>query len=221
MARKGKKYHYIYKITCLKNNRYYIGMHSTDNLEDGYMGGGIRIKNSIKKHGNKAHKKEILEFLENRDLLKNREKEIINEELLQDPMCMNLALGGEGGWDNSDPLKQKEKWKKALNRMEWLMNNDPEWAKKRLESLRKTGSDNFKKMHTEGKVNYDTFSGKKHNVESKKKIGEKNSINQKGEKNSRFGTMWIYNNDLKINKTIKKNDPIPDGWVKGRKMIFL
>ena len=69
MSRKGRKYHYIYKITCLKNNRYYIGMHSTDNLEDGYMGGGKRIKNSVKKHGKDAHRKEILEFFESRDLL--------------------------------------------------------------------------------------------------------------------------------------------------------
>lgn len=32
-----RKYHYIYKTTCLITNRYYIGMHSTDNLEDGYI----------------------------------------------------------------------------------------------------------------------------------------------------------------------------------------
>ena len=97
MGRKERKYHYIYKITCIKNNRYYIGMHSTDNLEDGYFGGGKRIKNSVKKHGKDYHKKEILEFLESRDLLKIREREIVNEDLLVDTMCMNLALGGEGG----------------------------------------------------------------------------------------------------------------------------
>lgn len=40
MARKEHKYHYIYKITCIKTKRYYIVMHSTDKLNDGYMGGG-------------------------------------------------------------------------------------------------------------------------------------------------------------------------------------
>jgi hypothetical protein len=33
-----KKYHFIYKTTCLITNKYYIGMHSTDDLEDGYVG---------------------------------------------------------------------------------------------------------------------------------------------------------------------------------------
>ena len=221
MARKERKYHYIYKITCLKNNRYYIGMHSTDNLDDGYMGGGKRIKNSVKKHGKDAHRKEILEFFESRELLRQREIELVNEKLLNEPMCMNLALGGEGGWDNSDGLKQKERWQKALDKMEWLKNNDPVWAEKRLESRRKIGSDNFKKLHSSGCAKYDTFTGKKHTDESKEKIGKKNSIYQKGENNSRFGTMWIYNSDIKKNKTIKKGDPIPDGWKIGRKMNFL
>ena len=94
MARKEHQYHYIYKITNLKNNKYYIGMHSTSNLDDGYMGGGQRIKNSVKKHGKEIHLKEILEYLPDRNSLINREREMINEELLKDPLCMNLMIGG-------------------------------------------------------------------------------------------------------------------------------
>jgi hypothetical protein len=62
----NRKYHYIYKITCNVSNRYYIGMHSTDNLEDGYFGSGKRLWFSINYHGKKNHSKEILEFLESR-----------------------------------------------------------------------------------------------------------------------------------------------------------
>lgn len=42
------------------------------------------------------------------------------------------------------------------------------------------------------------------------------SIIQSGKNNSQYGTMWICNMELKESKTIKKDDPIPEGWIKGR-----
>ena len=96
MPRKQHAYHYIYKITCKITNKFYVGMHSTSNLEDNYMGSGRRIIYSIRKYGLDNHEKEILEFLSDRNLLKQRESEIVNEMLLEDPLCMNLALGGAG-----------------------------------------------------------------------------------------------------------------------------
>jgi len=84
MARQERKYHYIYKITCKITNRYYIGMHSTDDLNDGYFGSGKRLWFSINYHGKENHVKEILEFLPTRQLLKEREKEIVNKELIGD-----------------------------------------------------------------------------------------------------------------------------------------
>lgn len=37
-----------------------------------------------------------------------------------------------------------------------------------------------------------------------------------GELNSSWGTKWIYNIDLKLNKKIPKEEPIPKGWYLGR-----
>lgn len=82
-----RKYHYIYKTTCIITNKFYIGMHSTDNLEDSYIGSGKRLWHSINKHGKENHVCEILEFLPNRSSLKAREKEIVNKELINEELC--------------------------------------------------------------------------------------------------------------------------------------
>ena len=79
-------------------------MHSTSNLEDGYIGSGKKLWYSIKKYSKENFKCEILEHYPDRISLKNREKELINESLLNDPKCLNLVYGG-GGWNNEEGKK--------------------------------------------------------------------------------------------------------------------
>ena len=98
----NNKYHYIYKTTCLTTGKFYIGMHSTNDLNDGYMGSGKKLWQSINKHGLENHRCDILEQLPSRAALRAREAELVNEELLHDPMCMNLMLGGHGGWETAN-----------------------------------------------------------------------------------------------------------------------
>ncbi len=219
MARKERKYHYIYKITCLKNNRYYIGMHSTDNLEDGYLGGGKRIKNSVKKHGKDAHEKEILMFFENREDLKNEEIQLVNKVLINDPMCMNINLGGDGGW----LPEWSSKGAVSSNRKNW---KDPNYIAK----MKLVSSEVMKKLWSDPEISKrllevakKSFEGKKHTEETKRKIGERNSRTQKAELNSQFGTCWIHNIEDRINKKIKKEEIekyIREGWKSGIKMDF-
>ena len=52
-------YHFIYK-TISDSGKYYIGRHSTKNLNDGYFGSGKWIR-SLKNKSNL--KREIIEFL--------------------------------------------------------------------------------------------------------------------------------------------------------------
>ena len=214
MARQERKYNYIYKITCKVTNRYYIGMHSTDNLDDGYFGSGKRLWFSINYHGKENHDKEILEFLPNREELKKREKEIVTKELIKEDLCMNLCVGGEGGRGFTSE-EQKKNVIKANAKMKSLAETNPEWVEKRRVSFSNARKREFEEG-TREPIKYD-WTGKHHSDDAKKKIGNANSIKQSGKSNSHFGTCWIMKGGL--NKKIKKEDLetfLKEGWVKGR-----
>lgn len=90
-------YHYLYKITNNLNGKYYIGVHSTNDIEDGYMGSGIGIKRAIKKYGKVNFTKTIIEFFDSYNEMMIREKEILTEEYISSTSTYNAAVGGHGG----------------------------------------------------------------------------------------------------------------------------
>lgn len=204
MSRKEKIHHFIYKTTDTRNGNYYVGMHSTDNLNDGYIGSGTRLRKIIYKHGKEIFNFEILEHLTDRASLKIREKEIINSVFLNDVKCLNLKEGGTGGFCNET---HRHNFLSSGGRAVRLMfcklhhdkmETDPEYRENVINKLKELK----------------TFLGKHHSIESKLKIGKSNSIKQLGEKNSQFGTCWI-TNEIN-NKKIKKTEIIPEGWSLGR-----
>jgi hypothetical protein len=215
MARKEKKYHFIYKTTNLLNGKYYIGMHSTSNLKDGYMGSGKRLRYSINKYGKENHNVEILEFVNNREELKKREKDIVNLNEIEKKECMNIVIGGEGGFTIKQQILNS---KKSKEKIEWLKENDKEWSENHKNNMSK----GQKKVYDEGKREkfyfYD-WNGKNHTNESKKLMSKIKKGKKIGSDNSQFGTCWITKNG--INKKIKKeeiNIYIKDDWSLGRKM---
>ena len=207
MPRKEHKYHYLYKITNLKNDKYYIGMHSTDNLDDGYFGSGKKIRNSVRKHGKCMHKIEFLEFFENRKDLALREAEIVNAEFLKDYLCMNLQLGGGGGFISEEHrLKcQRAGGKKVLI----------SFSKKNAERLKNDLE--YKIRFSNSLKGHKSFLDKKHTKESIEKMRKSKIDHGIGKNNSQFGTKWI--NNRIIDKKIKETDLdsyINNGWYLGR-----
>lgn len=209
--KKQKKYHLIYKTTNLLNGKYYIGMHSTHNLDDGYMGSGRRLRYSINKHGKDNHKVEILEFVDTREELIARETEIVNLNEIAKIECMNLRVGGTGGFvDDEHMLKCSKAGGKAL---QLKRSEDPEFRK----HWNKLVSDKNKSHYKNGKfkLGFD-WTGKKHSEETLKKMKESSKGNGKGETNSQFGKCWI-TNEIE-SKKIMRGDAIPEGFRLGRKM---
>jgi hypothetical protein len=199
MARKQKTIHYIYKTTCLVTNRYYIGMHSTNNLEDGYMGSGLRLRRSIRKYGVENHVKEILEYCVDVLALSKREAEIVTHELINEGGFISKEGCTKGGKVSGDIIKQR------------LETNEEFKIKHKA---------NFvlivKKAREENRYPNNSFKDKTHSDETKKLMSEKAS-ERTGNKNSQYGTCWITKEGL--NKKIKKENfdqYINEGWITGR-----
>jgi len=101
--------HYlIYKITNLTNGRYYIGRHSTKNVNDSYMGSGKGIINAINKYGIENFQKEIIAEASDASELWELEKQIVNDDVVKDPLSYNMTYGGKhylDGLKKYDPEK--------------------------------------------------------------------------------------------------------------------
>ena len=229
LKKQKKRYHYIYKVTCLVNGCYYYGMHSTYNLNDGYMGSGNLIRQSIFRHGKENHSIEILEYFDDRASLAKREAEVVNEDLLKDKLCLNLVLGGankptENKRKFFTSQIQKERQKRGQEKMKWLSENDPTWLEKRKQKAsvasKKQAEAGLNPFHT-GEL----WKGRSHRDETREKMRSthQKKENHKGEKNSQFGSVWVYHLEQKVSKKIKKEELqnyIDNGWIQGRKMNF-
>jgi len=211
-------YHYVYKIKNLVNGKIYVGKHSTNDLDDGYMGSGKLIAKAIAKHGIENFQKEIIKMFSSSEEAFEFEHNFVNEEFIIRTDTYNLIVGGDGFFAiNSNENLRKAKNRKAALAMNIITWADPEFRKRKSAAL----IAQTKKLFAEGKLVAPDWTGKFHSEESKVKIGLANSLHQRGEKNSQFGTIWITNDVEKCSKRINKNeidDYVKLGWRRGRKM---
>lgn len=220
--------HYlIYKITNIINNKIYIGKHKTDNKDDDYYGSGVLLNRALDKHSKDNFKKEILFECSSEDEMNQKEYDIVNEEFIARLDTYNIMIGGKGGfsyinnnnlnvYDNHTDqcrLNMVNKCLPASRAKLDMIRNDPE-----LFDAYKEKISNTLKLYY--KYNDGTFKNKKHTDDTKQKIGKANSKHQTGKGNSQYGKMWIHNLELKESKRIHKDDSIPEGWLKGRKIKF-
>jgi hypothetical protein len=89
--------HYIIYKTCSLSGKYYIGRHSTNNLDDGYLGSGQWV-NSIKDKSSLT--REILAFANSESELKILEEKFINQSI-NEPNNMNFSNKAVG-WPTGD-----------------------------------------------------------------------------------------------------------------------
>lgn len=234
-------FNFFYKTENKLNGKFYYGVHKTNNLEDGYMGSGTRIIRAIQKYGIENFEKNILQFFNTYEEALDYESEIVNEQLLLDPSCYNIRLGGESHWYyyNKTGLNVHHKLKGRGTWLDLETNNfitasDKIENDKFKESNRYVGitkgkfsvKDNKNNIFLVEKTDERYISGglvplwrnRKHTNKTKLQMRETHHKNgdQKSYKNSQYGTCWI-TNGIK-SKKIHKGDLIPDDWRLGRKL---
>ena len=192
-------YHYFYKITNLINGHFYYGVHNTQNLDDGYMGSGVRLQIAYKKYGIENFKKEILKYFDTKEDAFEYEAEVVNETLINDNNCYNLSPGGKGGFISNiqdfifeSSLKNKV-CVKYKNTEEYFL---------------------IKKEDYDLNIYDTTWINRHHTEESKNKI--RNTLTPK---NSTNDHIWVNdgNGNVKYLNKKKLNEYLEKGWTLGRK----
>jgi group I intron endonuclease len=209
----------IYQIINTINSKIYIGKHQTNDIDDGYMGSGKNLKRAIKKYGIENFVKEVLYVFDSEKEMNYKEAELVTEEFCLRKDTYNICVGGQGGFShiNLDENFRKNKNKKArrvtdsILKIKYGVENPSQ-----IDFVKQKLSIKMKERWRDGKISLPPtpFLGKSHSLETKKKMSESKKGKFTGEKNSQYGTMWITNGN--INKKVKCDDIIPDGWYKGR-----
>lgn len=104
-----KKYNYTYITVNNLNDKSYIGVHSTDNLDDGYMGSGLALNRAIKKYGKENFSTLKINFYQTSDKSYKAEEQLVNIEWVQDSTTYNIATGGAGGFTGNHTEETKRK----------------------------------------------------------------------------------------------------------------
>lgn len=105
------KFNYVYLIRNTINHKFYIGKHSTNNLDDGYMGSGRVIKQAIKKYGVENFTKNILCFCDSAEDALIVEQFLVTPYLISRSDCYNANIGGKGGSIKGRKLSEETKRK--------------------------------------------------------------------------------------------------------------
>lgn len=151
-------YIYVYQTICEVNGKSYVGIHKTDNLNDGYIGCGVYgnrnakrnllFHKAVRKYGYASFRKYILSFYDTYEEAKDEERFIVNERWVKDKRNYNTAIGGYGntiGWMDED---KKNEWKSNIKGavQKWMEDGGLDKirkASKTAKRTRKFGVDNI------------------------------------------------------------------------------
>ena len=144
---------------------------------DDYLGSGVAIANAIKLYGKDSFTKEVLFDFDTEEEMNRKERELITEEVVKDPLSYNLGVGGEGG-PHFRGKKHKPESKAKMSHSGQVLSSE---ARQKISesNRRRTISDETRRKISE------KAKGRTHSDEAKKKISESITIWNAGRTNGK------------------------------------
>lgn len=100
--------HCVYISRHLESGKYYIGKGKTSLVNAGhYKGSGSLMLRMLKKHPKDEWVTTVIETFETAEQAYNLEGQLVTEEVVADPMSLNLKTGGVGNCRHSAETKLK------------------------------------------------------------------------------------------------------------------
>ena len=110
---RAKKYHMVYETSNTVNDITYIGVHSTNDLEDSYLGSGLLLLKAIKKYGKDKFTRKIIKLFDNRQAAYDYEESIVTEDMIKSRVYYNRAVGGCGGYIGEEAIERMRETKRG------------------------------------------------------------------------------------------------------------
>lgn len=86
--------HIGYLTLHLPSGRFYIGIHSTADPDDGYLGSGPDLLKAIRANGQDHFRRFEIARFESRAAASDWEAAVVSSEVVSNPMSFNLSVGG-------------------------------------------------------------------------------------------------------------------------------
>ena len=86
--------HTVYKTINLINQKFYMGLHTTDDPHDSYLGSGKQLQAAIRKHGRDNFQKEVMAVFDTEDQMIAFEAQVVDAANVASQQCYNITLGG-------------------------------------------------------------------------------------------------------------------------------
>jgi len=193
--RSMQRHYTVYQVTNTVNNKFYIGQHQTNKLDDNYLGSGTAVKCAIKKYGCDKFVKEVLHVFDNFDEMNATEQVLVTETLINDPMCYNQRIGGQGQPPYTS-YKMTESHKNAISNAKKGGLCNKQVVKRRAETCK---ANRAKMSQEERNVRFgqcgeaNGFYNKQHTEDSKQKIRDTIGDSRKGKYNANARSITIDN----------------------------